>query len=247
MGARPAIVTCLAGGGGFGYGFHMGVIDGARDAGLDLGRWPLIGTSAGAHAAATVGTHLTFDAVADGWAAHVEQLTGSFGARGAEMVEPIYGGLTADDVAGVAVRLLTFRRHVLRSEEVSLVDIVAASTALFPLLRPHKIDGKRYIDGGAVSLASADLAPPADLLVVLTPFAGTHQGVVGRVGQWQANREMRKWCRHHDGRVIQVAPSPEMAALGGRRLREVGDIELGRRVYPLARQLGRVLADTVTR
>lgn len=240
---RPPITTCFAGGGAFGYGFHMGIADGMRDAGIDLSRFPMIGTSAGSHAAASLGSGRTFDEIATIWGDAVR--TGSrwrLAADGGAFVEPMYGDRSADAVTSVAVRALSWRRRRFESTEHALVDLVAASSALPPLLRPHKIDGKRYIDGGAVSLASADLAPAADLLVLVTPFARPDQGLTGRVGGWQARRETKKWSGRHGGEVVQVVPTAEMAALGGRRPTQVVDMRIGRAVYPLALEHGRTVA-----
>lgn len=246
---RPPIVTCLAGGGGFGYGFHMGIADGMRASGIDIARWPIMGTSAGSHAAATLGTGRSFDEVADIWDAQADPDARfpTLFADGAGFVDPMYGGRSADEVSSVAVRLLTYRRRVFRSDEHSLVDLVAASSALPPILRPHRVDGRRYVDGGWVSLASADLMPAADLLVLVTPFARRDQGLAGRIGAWQARREIARWRARHGGEVVHVVPSAEMAALGGRKLREVADIGLGRAVYPMAVELGRHVAREVAR
>ena len=239
---RPPLTACFAGGGAFGYGFHMGVADGMGAAGIDIARFPMVGTSAGSHAAASLGSGRTFDEIADLWADQVAATPPRFAADGEPFVIPMYGDRQADDVAAVAVRVLGWRRRSFHSTEHSLTDLVAASSALPPILRPHRIDGKRYIDGGAVSMASADLAPAADLLLLLTPFSRRDQGIAGRIGGWQAKRETRKWEQRHGGEVVHVRPTAEMAALGGRRLREVVDMSIGRAVYPMAVELGREVA-----
>jgi NTE family protein len=161
------------------------------------------------------------------------------------LADALYRDLGATDVAAVAVRLLTLRRHVLRADDHRLVDIVAASSAVPPVVRPHRIDGRRYLDGGVRSLASADLAPDADLLVLLTPFAARGQGITGRIGAWQARREIRRWTRRTGGDVLHVVPSPEMAAISSSRLSDVGDMRFGRAVYPLAVELGHHVGELI--
>ena len=54
---------------------------------------------------------------------------------------------------------------------VSLLDAVAASCAVPTVWAPVTIGDRRYIDGGARSVANADLATGCDRLVVLTPRA----------------------------------------------------------------------------
>lgn len=245
---RPAVTTCFAGGGAFGYGFHMGVADGMRAGGVDLRRWPMMGTSAGSHAVATIATGQRFDTIADIWGERVEASPPRLFADGHPFVEAMYGGHRPDaaaDPTAVAVRLWRYRRERLSASDHDLDEIVAASCALLPIMRPHRIDRKRYIDGGAISMASADLAPGADVLLLVTPFVRRDQGLAGRIGRWQARREIRTWTDRHGGDVLHVVPSAEMAALGGRRLREVVDIELGRAVYPLACELGGHVARAV--
>ena len=53
---------------------------------------------------------------------------------------------------------------------VSLVDAVAASTAVPGIWRPVTIDGRRYMDGGVRSMDNADLAAGAARVVVVSPF-----------------------------------------------------------------------------
>lgn len=225
----------------------MGVADGLADRGFDLPRHPMVGTSAGSHAAASIDTGLTFDDVAQIWETFVDGRSLWRLGRGIDLSGLIYGGLSATEVDAVAVRLLTLRRRLLRAEEYPLADIVAASSSVLPIVRPHKIDGRRYVDGGLVSLASIDLAPDADLLLAVTPYAVAGLGIAGRVGDFQARREIKKWQRRHGGSVLQVVPSDEIAALGTSRLREIVDIRIGRSVYPLAVELGRHVADIIRR
>jgi NTE family protein len=53
---------------------------------------------------------------------------------------------------------------------VSLVDAVAASTAVPGIWPPVTIDGRRYMDGGVRSMDNADLAAGAARIMVISPF-----------------------------------------------------------------------------
>lgn len=244
---RPPLAVCFGGGGAFGYGFNMGVADGLAAEGFDLANVPMVGTSAGSHAAATIDTDLEFDDVATLWQTYIDGASRLRLARGIDLSGPIYGGRDATDLGAVAVRLLTLRRRVLDAEEYPLADIVAASSSVLPIVRPHRIDGKRYVDGGTVSLASIDLSPNADLLLAVTPYAVKGLGIAGRFGAFQAKREIRKWSERHAGSVLHVVPSTEMAALGTSRIRDIAEMRIGRAVYPLAVELGRHVANEIRR
>jgi len=240
---RAPIAVCFGGGGGYAYGFNMGVAEGLLDGGVDISSWPMIGTSAGSHAVASVARGHRFADLAPEWSMLGETIKRPFWIRTSDLSEACY----ADDpmggpYGGVAVRILTYRRRILWADEFSAVDYTAASSTVFPAARPHRIDGRRYIDGGFRSAASADLAPAADLLLLITAFADPRQGILGRAGRWQARREIPKWKRVHAGNVIHVGPTAEMTEIRMRGIRALGDIALGRAVYDLARPLGLELA-----
>ena len=57
-----------------------------------------------------------------------------------------------------------------RDSGVTLLDAVAASCAVPLVWPPITIGGRRYIDGGARSVANADLATGCDRVVVLAPL-----------------------------------------------------------------------------
>ncbi|MET0418523.1 MAG: patatin-like phospholipase family protein, partial [Actinoplanes sp.] len=59
-----------------------------------------------------------------------------------------------------------------RNSGVDLIDAVAASCAVPLVWPPHTVNGVRYIDGGARSVANVDLAKGCDRLVALTPVTG---------------------------------------------------------------------------
>ena len=85
--------------------------------------------------------HTAFDDVAPIWREYVASC-GHFLVRASPLTEQLYGSVDATNVGAVAVRMLTFRRHVLWAGDHRPADIVAASSSPFPFVRPHKIDGK---------------------------------------------------------------------------------------------------------
>lgn len=64
-------------------------------------------------------------------------------------------------------------RVFVRHDGVSLVDAVAASSAVPGVWPPVTIGGRRYIDGGVRSCDNADYAAGADRVLVISPLDGT--------------------------------------------------------------------------
>jgi NTE family protein len=60
-----------------------------------------------------------------------------------------------------------------RDSGVSLIDAVAASCAVPLVWPPSTVNGIRYIDGGARSVANVDLAKGCDRLVAIVPITGS--------------------------------------------------------------------------
>ena len=60
-----------------------------------------------------------------------------------------------------------------RHDEVEFADAVAASCAIPGFFRPVKINGRRYVDGGARSMVNVDLLADLelDLVVILAPMS----------------------------------------------------------------------------
>ncbi|MGX6607156.1 patatin-like phospholipase family protein [Micromonosporaceae bacterium Da 78-11] len=56
---------------------------------------------------------------------------------------------------------------------VSLIDAVAASCAVPLTWPPMTVDGRRYLDGGARSVANVDLAAGSDRVVVIAPITAS--------------------------------------------------------------------------
>ncbi len=245
MGRRddlPDLATNFGGGGGFGFGFDMGVAEGLRRSGIDVARYPMIGTSAGSHTVAALRLGIDFDTFADAWADQVGDGTGRPWSDGYAFADRMYRDLHDPDISTVAVRMSRGRREVLESAEHGIDDIVAASSAAVPVIRPHRIDGRLYADGGAVSMNSIDLTPPAQVALVVTPFARRGQGPAGIIGRSQARREIRRWVDRHGGDLLWVVPTDAMVAAGGKRIRDIVDIRIGRVVHPLAVEYGERVA-----
>jgi len=60
-----------------------------------------------------------------------------------------------------------------KSSGVSLIDAVAASCAVPLVWPPMTVNGTRYIDGGARSVANVDLAAGSDRVVVIAPVTAS--------------------------------------------------------------------------
>jgi len=246
MHARSPLVLTIGGGGSHSFGFAVGVVHGLRDEGIDVRRVPIVGTSGGSHAAVAIAADLSFDDVDPIWREFVAS-AGSFWTRAADLTEPLYGKLEVTNVAGVAVRLLGFRRVLLWAPDVRPPDLVAASSSPFPFARPHKIGKRRYVDGGHRSGTSADLVPAADLQLVLASLSHRSQGFLGRMGARQALKETRRWREAHGGRTLVVGPTETMCEIKVKGMRTLADMSIGRQIHELAVPLGRETAAILRR
>ena len=151
-----------------------------------MARGTMLGTSAGAYAAAALTQGTTLDEVAGAWAA-----AGRLGPRPAiiKAIRPLFGDAHDGRVGGVACLLPTHWRRILSGAHYPLADVVAASSSPLGMAAPHRIGRHRYVDAGMIRLTSADLAPAADLLVVVAPVAGPHMGRLGNYGGLHVGRE----------------------------------------------------------
>ena len=243
---RPPLVVTIGGGGSYAFGFALGIARGLREEGIDIASVPLVGTSGGAHAAVAIAAGLSFDDVEPIWTNFVNS-SGSLWIKSGPLAEQLYGHVVVSDVAGVAVRPLRFRRELLRAPEVRPADLVAASSSPFPFARPHKVDKRRYIDGGHRSFASADLAGDADLQLVLAAFADRRQGFLGKMGGRQALKETQRWRHRTAGETVVIGPNDAMCAVVAKGMRALGDMGIGRSIYDLAVPIGRDYAATLRR
>lgn len=243
-GERPPLVVTIGGGGSYAFGFAVGIALGMREEGIDISRAPLIGTSGGSHAAVAIAAGLTFADVEPIWRPYVESV-GSFWVRALPLAEALYGGVHVEHVAGVAVRLWLLRRELLWAPQVSPALLVAASSSPAPFVRPTRVGRHRYVDGGFRSNTSADLAPAADLNLVLAPLADRSQGFVGRRGLRQAVKESARWRERTGGRTIVVAPDEEMLQVRLRGMKDMGDMTIGQQIHDLGRPLGHATAKLI--
>lgn len=240
MDTAPVSDAAVYGGGGlFGIAYNFGVAEALVDAGVDLGRWPALGTSAGSWAAGALAAGLRFEAaiaaIADVIPRFPDPRPGRLHAIASEVFGP---DRRCPGVSVVVSALPWFRRTVLSASEHPIADLVAASSAVPGLLAPHRIDGTRYVDGGVRAMASVDLAEPARHLLVVLPLAGPMFGPFGRVVERRVRREIVLWQeRSPAGRVTVVRPSEAVAALA-RRPDQLFDTERALRCYDLARAQG---------
>ena len=230
---RVPIAACFGGGGSFGIAFNLGVAMGLREGGLDVLGGPMLGTSAGAYAAAALRGKVSFEAVMEAWPKEFSWRV----ARAVDVTGPLFGDHHDVEVGAVAIRLSRLRRTVLWGGDDTLADIVAASSSPPPFAWPHRVAGHRYIDGGYASLTSADLAPLAELLVVVTPI-WRGAGRAGRRAARKLDRETEAYTSLGTCRVLHVAPDRPILELNGHVLRNMFDPVLARKVFPLARDLG---------
>ncbi len=232
------MASCFGAGGATGIAFVLGVATGLAESGVDVRSGPMIGTSAGAYAAAALATNVDFEAVMAAWPSQFEVKV----ARAVDVTGPVYGDRRAAGVAGIAVRMSRLRRTALWCDDESCADVVAASSSPPPFAWPHKIDGRRYVDGGYASMTSVDLAPLADLLVLVTPI-WDGAGRRGERASRRGRRELTAYRAAGGGRILHVAPSAEICALGAFDVPAMFSRNLARRLFPLARDLGRRAGD----
>src|SRR5579859_4481717 len=108
----------------------------------------------------------------------------------------------------------------------SLAEALRASWAVPGWFPPASIGGRRYVDGGVASPASADLLADADVdeVIVLAPMASTTPGPRRGLGRLEGalRSHMRRTLdrevallRARGKRVVRVEPGPEdLAAMG---------------------------------
>lgn len=233
LGGRPSTVTCFGGGGAFGIAFNLGVARALQDGGMALEDGPMLGTSAGSWTAAALATGLALDDLVPTW-----ELSGGPGPRRViDSTGALWGDRRDARVIGLAVQLPLGRRRLLSAAEHPIADVVAASSSLPGFAAAHVIQGRRYVDGGLVSPASADRAPAADVLVVTAPMAGPLLGTVGRLIDQRTRWETAHWSVRHGRPVLYIRPDERFRP----NLRRLGDVMTMRgidRVHREAYDLG---------
>lgn len=227
----------------------MGVAEGFRQRGIDLAGRPMNGTSAGSITAGALAAGLTFREVCDAWQASVDGMGGPLFARGDVLADRLFpaGQHYADDFDAMAVRVARWRREALSSSVHPVADIVNASCAVLPLVRPRRVAGHWYIDGGYISNSSIDLAPEADLLLAITPFRSQGMGMIGRMLTRRNRREIARWVDRHDGQVLEVEATQEIADGFSVNPADLLSLDVGERIYGLSVEYGRQVADEVAR
>lgn len=214
-----------------GIAWHLGVIEALRLHGLDPAHAPLIGTSAGSWACAAARLDLGFDDFAAlGEVSVPDRRPGLLH----DIASQLLGDATALGVRISAVALPSMRRHLLHAHEHRLADLIAASSAVPGIFAPHRIGGTTFVDGGVRSMASAQDAEPSDVLVASLPIGGPLFGPVGHAMEHTARRALARWRQEHAGTTIVLRPGRRFAEAVGHHPRSLMDVELARRVYPIA-------------
>ena len=204
-------LTVVYGGGGpFGIAWGLGIARAFTNAGFALQDAPSMGTSAGAWVAACVAHDVSFDKLRDLGAVRVPNLRpGLLHGIAAE----VFGDAFAPTVTAMVARVPNGARVMLSGARWPIADLVAASSAVPWLFAPHHIGKSLYIDGGCRSMLSADLAPRAQRMLVIAPFAGPVLGAAGRGLEHLAQGEMRAWANRTGGKPVFVRPNRVVAAL----------------------------------
>ncbi len=236
----PAPVTAVYGGGGvFGIAYGLGIAHALVDGGIPLDRCEALGTSAGSWVASCLVAGVAYDDLAAQAPVRVPNLRPGW-LRG--IARDLLGDRYDARVRASAVQLPRLQRTLLRGSDHPLADLVAASSSVPGLFAPARVGRGLYVDGGVRSLASAEIAPVADHLLVVAPIAGPVLGPGGRTMQVLLADEMRSWERRTGGRAHLVRPDAAIAALVSSPL-HLFDKARALDVYPMAYAQGaRLLA-----
>jgi NTE family protein len=213
---RPQTAAAFGGGGAFGIAFNLGVAHALQDSGLPVERGPMLGTSAGSWTAAALATGLGLADLAPTWTQ-----PGPEGRRRViDSSAAVWGDQHDARVIGIALQVPLGRRRLLSGARYRIADVVAASSSLPGFAAVHTIEGRRYVDGGLLSHASADRAPRANLLVAVVPMGGPVLGTVGALGDRFTRLEIARWCLRNGRRALYIRPDHRFT----RYLRRLGDV-----------------------
>jgi NTE family protein len=200
----------FGGGGLFGIGFAMGVLEGLQPRGIDLSEVPLLGTSAGSWAATATALEVPFETLAD---MPVPSFPNPKPGLLASIAREMFGDKTDPLIQVVACSLPRLKRTILDGVKYPLADLVAASSAVPALLSPHVIDGTRYIDGGVRSGTSVDFGPEVENLVLIAPLAGAMWGPFARFIDNGMHKEVQRWKDRTGGKVLIFTPHNNAASI----------------------------------
>lgn len=206
----PAFAGVFGGGGLFGIGYGLGVVNGLAQRGVDLTHSPMLGTSAGSWVASATALGVEFETLVQ---LPVPTFPNPRAGVLAETASLAFGDRTHPNVSVVVTSIPRLKRTVLHGTDVPLAQLVAASSAVPGLLAPQRINGVRYVDGGVRSAVSVDLAPAAHTLVVIAPLAGAMFGPFGRVVESRTDAQQETWHRQHQGRFIEFSPKQSTAGV----------------------------------
>jgi predicted acylesterase/phospholipase RssA len=234
----PPLAVCFGGGGMFGVAYLAGVSEALLDGGVEMSRVPALATSAGTWTAGALGVGVRWADAIEILAHEIPRLPDPRPGRLRAVAAEIFGERRAPNMRAVVCGLPLLRRVVLNGADHAIADLAAASSAVPGLLAPQRIGGRAYIDGGVRSLVSADLADPAQHLLVLAPIAGPMFGPAGRIVEEVLRREMRTWRRANpDGKLWLIRPNRAIAALA-RRPDQLFSNDRAQRCYDLAYEQG---------
>lgn len=200
---RSPVGAVLGGGGLFGIGYALGIVEGLSHSGVTLTGAPLLGTSAGSWAAAAIALGVD---VQDLLSIDAPSFPNPKPGVLAAAARGVFGEQRSSLVRVCACSLPRLRRTVFDGADHALADLVAASSAVPGLLAPHLIDGVRYVDGGMRSGTSVDFGPEADHLYVVAPLAGAMWGPFRRLIDRGMHREIARWKDRFSGTVTLYTP-----------------------------------------
>ena len=200
---RPPLGGVFGGGGLFGIGYALGILDGLKERGISLDDAPILGTSAGSWAAAAVALGVTSQTLLS-----MEVPTFPTPKPGvlAAKAREVFGESRDPRVKVAACALPRLKRTILDGGEHALADLIAASSAVPGMLAPHEIDGVRYVDGGMRSGTSVDFGPDADHIIVIAPLAGAMWGPFRRIVDKGMRNEIARWQARTNGTFTLYSP-----------------------------------------
>lgn len=200
----------FGGGGLFGIGYALGVLDGLKPRGIDLSNSPLLGTSAGSWAAVATALDVPFDTLAN---MTVPAFPNPKPGLLASIAREMFGDTTDPLIHVMACALPKLKRTILDGGKYPLCELVAASSAVPALLSPHKIDGVRYVDGGVRSGTSVDYGPVVQQLILIAPLAGAMWGPFARLVDKGLQNEVHRWKERTGGKVLMFTPHNHAAEI----------------------------------
>lgn len=226
----------FGGGGLFGIGYAMGVLEGLKPRGIDLSNAPLLGTSAGSWAAAATAFEIPFATLAE---MPVPSFPNPKPGLLASIARDIFGDRTDPLIQVVACALPRLKRTILDGGTYPLSDLVAASSAVPALLSPHTVGGTRYVDGGVRSGTSVDYGPAVSQLVLIAPLAGAMWGPFARIIDNGMHNEVERWKERTGGKVLIFTPH-NVAASIARNPKHLFDKARAIDAYHLGREEARI-------